>query len=269
MKILSKKFENVSLFFHNKKYREFIKLLFTYGRGERNKSVEINFLDYKVTVPDCLSFIFQFKEIFVKEYYCFKSKSVNPVIYDCGANIGISVLYFKSLFKDAKLKAFEADKNIARILQENLKRNGINDAEIIPKAVWIDNDGIEFALSGADAGSIYGNHNKVAVESVRLRDLIEKEDYIDFLKMDIEGAEVNVIPDCSDVLYKIENLFIEFHSFTDYPQKLDSIISVLEKNNFRYFIKSEENRKSPFINRNNPETPGMDLQLNIFAYKQK
>jgi uncharacterized protein YfeS len=39
-------------------------------------------------VPDALSFIWQFKEIFVEEYYRFEAKSESPVIYDCGANVG-------------------------------------------------------------------------------------------------------------------------------------------------------------------------------------
>ncbi len=269
MKIFNKKFENVALFLHDYKYRVFLKLLFKYGKIKRNETREINFLNYHVTVPDCLSFIFQYKEIFVKEYYRFNSESETPVIYDCGANIGISVLYFKSLYKNARIKAFEADGSIAGILRGNLKRNGIDGTEIISKAVWINNDGIEFSLNGADAGSVYGSNKKIKVDSVRLRDLIENEEHIHFLKMDIEGAEINVIPDCTDILYKVDNIFIEFHSFINHPQKLDSIISVLEKNNFRYFIKSEENRKSPFINKSNPEFPDTDLQLNIFAYRQE
>ncbi len=268
MKIFKEKFENISLFIRNRNYREFVRLLFQYGKVKRNSLKEINFLGYQVSVPDCLSFIFQFKEIFVKQYYRFESDSHEPIIYDCGANIGISVLFFKSLYKNARIKAFEADRKISDILVNNLNRNSINDVEVIPKAVWVDDNGVEFSIDGTDAGSIYGQSNKYFVESVRLKDFIEKEDHIDFLKIDIEGAETSVIPDCDKVLYKVKNIFIEFHSFIDHPQNLADIISVLERNKFRYFIKSEEKRNSPFINKVNSEFPNFDLQLNIFAYKK-
>ncbi len=268
MKILARKFENVFLFFNNKNYRVFVRLLIRYGKISRNNPREISFLKYKIHVPDCLSFVFQFKEIFVKKYYLFQTESKIPVIYDCGANIGISVLFFKSIYQSSKIKAFEADKNISVILQNNLVNNSINDVEVISKAVWVDNKGIDFSISGSDAGSIFGSESKTRVESIRLRTLIENENHINFLKMDIEGAETEVITDCSDLLYKVENIFIEFHSYVNFPQNLSKIISALESNNFRYFIKSEENRKSPFINKVNKEFPNTDLQLNIFAYRE-
>lgn len=265
--LLKNKFENVYLFFHNKNYREFLRLLAAYGKRNRNQRESIKFLKYNVVVPDCHSFIFQFKDIFVKNYYLFETTSEEPVIYDCGANIGISCLYFKKLYPRAKIKAFEADPQITRILKKNLEINGFDDIEVINKAVWIDNGGVEFGADGADGGSILSSSNKEFVPSIRLRDILEKHEEIDFLKIDIEGAETSVIPDCDGVLDKVKNIFIEYHSYVGYPQKLGAIIGVLERNKFKYFIKTEENRKSPFINKRNSEFPNFDLQLNIFAYK--
>lgn len=268
MSILSLKFENLSLFLNNKYYREFLRLLLKYGSGPRYREQKIHFLNYAARIPDALSFVFQFKEIFVKEYYLFESASEKPLIYDCGANIGISCLYFKKIYPGARIKAFEADPEMAAVLRENLKNNNAGDIEVIPKAIWITDDGIEFAGDGADGGSILAQGVKQKVDSVRLKSLLDSEERIDFLKMDIEGAETSVIPDCGDSLKKAENIFIEFHSFKGYPQNLKKIIEPLENCGFRYFIKSEENRKRPFINKANSQNPDMDLQLNIFAYKK-
>lgn len=254
-------------FFNDRYYREYIRLLLRYGRVPRYKSHDIKFLNYKILVPDCLSFIYQFKEIFVKQYYNFSTESEIPVIYDCGANIGISVLFFKSIFGNSRIKAFEADKNIADLLRINLMRNKITDVEIFPGAVWVHNDGIEFSIDKADAGTIYGEGNRILVESIRLKDLIEKEDKIDFLKLDIEGAETDVIEDIRSELNRIKNLFIEYHSFIKQQQKLDRILLILKENGFRYFINSVYDKQKPFQNRLNPVNPEMDLQLNIFAYK--
>lgn len=218
-------------------------------------------------VPDCLSFIHQFKEIFVKQYYAFSTESRKPVIYDCGANIGTSVIFFNRIFRNSIIKAFEADKNIAEILKTNLLSNGITDVEIIPKAVWYHYEGVDFFADKADAGTVYGSGNKIKVDSVRLKDFIDQESEIDFLKFDIEGAECEVVEDIGKSLIKIKNLFIEYHSLVNKEQKLDTILLVLKENGFRYFINSVYDRQKPFLNRINQQNPEMDLQLNIFAFK--
>ena len=267
MNILKEKSGNLSLFLTNKYYREFVRLLFRYSKIDRNKRQSIKFLNYNIEVQDCLSFIFQFKEIFVKQYYLFETTTEVPLIYDCGANIGTSCIFFNKYFPNARIKAFEADTSIAEILKNNLKNNLINNVDVIAKAIWINNDGIQFGAEGADSGSIYSDTNKIKIDSVRLKDLLDKEDKIDLLKMDIEGAEVDVIEDCGDSLRKAENIFIEYHSFLNSQQNLDKILKILTSNKFRYFIKSDDHKTSPLINKGSVITPSMDLQLNIFAYK--
>ncbi len=175
---------------------------------------------------------------------------------------------FKKYFPNSRIKAFEADSAIAQILKSNIKQNSVENVEVIPKAVWINNDGIEFGAEGADSGSIYSLTNKIKVESIRLKEFLEKEEKVDLLKIDIEGAEVDVIKDCDESLSRVKNLFIEYHSFNGQKQELDLILKILTENNFRYFIKSDEPRTSPLINKESLISPSMDLQLNIFAYKE-
>lgn len=250
----------------NKKEREFIRLHDKWKNYPRYKRVNnVRFLNYTFDVPDIPSFIWQFKEIFVDEIYKFETDNKAPVIFDCGANIGMSCLYFKQLYPNAKIKAFEADPDIAEILQKNLLKNHINDVEIINKAVWIDDKGVEFGQEGADGGSINLKTNRIRVDSIRLKDFLEKEERIDFLKVDIEGAEYEVLIDCKDNLSNIQNIFVEYHSRNNLPQRLSKILNVLEKNNFRYYIENITKRKKPFINR--AKNLNMDLQLNIFGYR--
>ena len=249
MSLFESKFKNLYLFRHNKFYREFVNLLFKYGNSPRNKPKTIKFLAYRIQVQDCLSFIFQFKEMFVKEYYMFETKNESPLIYDCGANIGISCISFKKYFPNSKIKAFEADPAIAKMLGNNLNENSITNVEVYSKAVWINDNGIEFGAEGADSGSIYSSRNKMKVESIRLKDFIDGEETIEFLKIDIEGAEAEVIQDCGKNLKKVKNIFIEYHSYLNHEQHLDKILKILTENNFRYFIKSDEQRVSPLINK--------------------
>ena len=77
-------------FLTNSNERVLFKLSLLYGNGKRYEPRRIKFLGLKFLVPDCRSFLWQFKEIFVEEYYGFESSSNYPVILDCGANIGTS-----------------------------------------------------------------------------------------------------------------------------------------------------------------------------------
>jgi hypothetical protein len=89
------------------------------------------------------------------------------------------------------------------------------------------------------------------------------------LKMDIEGAEIEVLKDCYGSLSNVRNLFVEFHCYVGQPQRLSEITKVLEAAGFRYFIMQPENRSRPFLNKTNKFNSEMDLQLNIFAYRTK
>jgi hypothetical protein len=47
---------------------------------------------------------------------------------------------------------------------------------------------------------------------------------IDMLKLDIEGAEVDVIVDCLDRLHNIHNVLVEYHSFRWHKQRIDELL---------------------------------------------
>ena len=266
--ILKRVFKSSYKLLANKNIRQLLFLYLRWYGYERYKKVEnIKVLNYKIDVPDMASFFGQFRELFVDNNYKFIAKSDEPVILDCGANIGLSCLYFKSLYPKSKITAFEADKNIAGILSTNLRKNNINDVKIVDSAVWVHNNGIEFSIDGADGGSIQGSENKTKVNSLRLKDILEDEyGKIDFLKIDIEGAEYEVIKDCKKSLNNVNNIFIEYHSWNNSPQKLSEILAVLEQNNFRYFINGVCGRSQPLVNKG--EDQNMDLQLNIFGIKR-
>lgn len=252
----------------NPDYRELLKLMWQLGDEKRYVSRTANFKGVKFHLPDCMSFLFQFKEIFVDNSYKFATSSKQPLIIDCGANTGTSCVFFKKTYPSAKIIAFEADPKIAKILKENITNNNIEDIIIIPKAVWIDNLGIEFATEGSDGASIYGAGEKTKVETVRLKEILEKYQVIDMLKIDIEGAEYEVIKDCSNSLSNVSNVFIEYHSFPNQAQKLGELLEILTENGFSYYINSPNDRPSPFINHQYKGNQSMDLQLNIFGYRK-
>ena len=256
-------------FITNPRQRTFMKLAFLFGGKERYKKGKINFEGFKFIVPDYKSFLWQYKEIFADESYKFNSGLEEPVIFDCGANVGTSCAYFKKIYPYSIIKAFEPDPVIANYLKSNIQNNNLNNIEVIDKAVWVNDIGVELNIEGADGSSIYTEGEKQKVGSIRLKDLLDTESRIDMLKMDIEGAENDVILDCGNSLKIVNNIFIEYHSYTNSQQKLSELLNVLEQNNFRYFIRNDSSRNMPLINKTNKSNPAMDLQLNIFGYKPK
>ena len=70
----------------------------------RYTPVETKLLKPAIQAIDPLSCVFMYKELFEKEIYKFKSNNPAPVIIDCGANIGLAIIYWKRLFPEAHIK---------------------------------------------------------------------------------------------------------------------------------------------------------------------
>lgn len=234
---------------------------------ERFMPLEKIFLDKKLYIHDIASFNLCNAELFQSEMYKFKASSSNPCIIDCGANLGMSVIYFKQLYPNATIIAFEADDYIFNFLEKNMESFGFINVELINKAVWNCDDTLSFIVEGGAGGRLekettIGKYKKVACTSLK-KYLIGKK--VDFLKIDIEGAEYEVIKDCEDEIKNIDYLFIEYHSMPLKEQNLHKILEIVQKAGFSYHIKEAYTTKYPFIERN--LNFGMDLQLNIFCYK--
>jgi FkbM family methyltransferase len=216
---------------------------------------------------DSISFLPMMEEIFERQIYNFKTTSPKPYIIDCGANIGLSILYFKYLYPYSKILAFEPDPDIFEILKFNIKQFDFSDVELLVKGVWNSKTQLNFFAEGADAGRISTERDSdklKIVETVRLRDYLNK--HVDFLKIDIEGAETIVLKDCADLLTNVDKIFVEYHSFVNQEQCLHDILKILSESGFRYYIQNNgANSQSPYLHIDT--YLGMDNQLNIFGYR--
>jgi len=237
----------------------------------RYEEVEIKFMGLKIKAPDVASLLFLNNELFGSEIYKFETKKETPLIIDCGANIGLSVIYFKALYPESKIIAFEPDKKIFNYLKYNIESFKFNNIELINKGLWKEERILKFYSEGADAGRLVkkstekDESNLIAINTIPLSNYLRSEE-VDFLKIDIEGAETEVLIECQDELKNVKNLFIEYHSFKKEKQTLSTILDILEKNNFRYYIEHIGIKsKHPFVSINDYE--GFDNQLNIFGYK--
>lgn len=223
---------------------------------------------YKVTFNDGPTFLLSIHELFVCEYYKFKTTAKQPLIIDCGSYIGTSILFFKDNYPNAKIIGFEPDSANFALLSENLANWNLTDTTIHNAAIWVNNGTISFKSAGNMSSRIEAGSNVAdsshSVSCMRLQDLLQEE--VDFLKIDIEGAEHEVLKDCSDYLGNVKNLFVEYHGKFSEMFKLNDILDILLKNNFKYYIKEGiPVYTKPFWERD--KKVDYDLLLNISAFR--
>ncbi len=235
--------------------------------GKRFTPMQAKLMGRTVHVHDNASYNLCLQELFEEEMYKFKAKNNKPYIIDCGANLGMSVLYFKQLYPEAEVLAFEADDEIFKYLEKNVASFDLKDVTLVNKAVWDKEETLSFLAEGGAGGRVGdegGNHVYKKVPAIRLREFLYSRK-VDFLKIDIEGAEYRVLKDCADLIKDIDNLFIEYHSMPNEPQTLHEILQMVADAGFRYQIKGAFAAEHPFDKQD--LNFGMDLQLNIFCYK--
>ncbi len=218
-------------------------------------------------VTDSLGHTILYEEIFREQVYRFSTQSEAPLIIDCGANVGMSVLYFKWLYPKARIIALEPDPEIFTTLMKNIRTYNLTDITPLQYAAWDRKTRLFFEQDGGVGGRITSRKNtvkKIEIQAIRLSELINTN--VDLLKIDIEGSEFAVLKDCEKKLGKVEHLFVEYHSHRMRPQSLDVILKIFKNAGFRYYIKEASLQEQPFINKAIRKNY-FDLQLNIFGYR--
>lgn len=247
-------------------------LVLFYQKSRKKKKQEARYTPGSTTIdgqhiyyPDAPSFWFTYQEIFEKEIYAFRPDTDSLCIIDAGANIGLASLYWKKAFPHAKIIAIEADTGIAKFFKQNTQAYFADGIALIEKALWKDDLGVHFHSEGADAGLVKSTgQNKIP--TCRLSEIIKPLSKVDFLKIDIEGAELVVLKEAEASLSKVKRLFVEYHSFLNQEQCLPELLDILKRQGFRYHISSPGlSSKKPFLELNT--YLNMDMQLNIYAWK--
>jgi len=146
--------------------------------------------------------------------------SQQPTVIDCGANIGVSVLEWKTRWPMARIICFEPDPFAFRLLQKNIDSNDIPAVKCF-QAALSDTDGrCEFygqIGKGADArgNSVnpqWGQRQQTACCRVPCRRLSPFLDQpVAFLKMDIEGLEESVLRESAHRLTNVQSIYVEVH----------------------------------------------------------
>jgi FkbM family methyltransferase len=142
----------------------------------------------------------------------------------------------------SRVEAFEPDPETFAVLQKNVDQNRLSDVAAHNCALW-DKDGqLEFFVDREHPGSLLmsanpsrSNGEAIQVPARRLSEFINGP--IDFLKLDVEGAEDRILSDLvsSGKIQSIRQMMIEYHHrLGQQPSCLADFLRQIEEAGFQY-----------------------------------
>lgn len=205
---------------------------------------QVRLFDKTVTFFNWEALHYLYDEIFVESCYAFDTKSARPRIIDAGGNIGMATLWFSMAFPNSRITTIEPDPTTFRVLQKNVSDNGLANVELVQAALGAAPGSIEFIVDetrpGALTQSVDRSRNEgrpIRVPMVRLSDLLDGP--IDLLKIDVEGAEFDVMRDmvATGALQHVRAISMEYHHNIGATQEpLSEMLSLLEAQGFAYRV---------------------------------
>jgi FkbM family methyltransferase len=156
-----------------------------------------------------------------------------PVVVDCGSNQGEFAQWVVAQF-GARVIGFEPDPRLFAKLPQ------IEGVEFVRKAVGAKAEQAELFLGDGQCSSLRFPDASGKTELVEITTLADEFtqrglDRVDLLKLDIEGAELDVLESTpADVLQKCRQITVEFHDFMnkDDVPRIKQCIKRMEKIGF-------------------------------------
>jgi FkbM family methyltransferase len=167
----------------------------------------------------------------------YEPPSSASAIVDCGANIGLFALHAGLVFPNAGITCYEPDMKNYDLLRKNLAQNNIY-ADCVPCGVWSSKISGYFHPRKSFDGFISLEPSEFPVECD-----VPKIGEGTWLKMDVEGAEYEVLP----VIMKNETLpnhvSLEIH---DFHVRGGNLISLLQSKGYNLRIVTDESKQPMF-----------------------
>lgn len=193
-----------------------------------------------------------FYEIFVRHCYTgkyFYQPRRHHIVFDIGANIGLFALYLSGRAPGIQIHCFEPSIGTSKCLSRNLKANGVTRHVRIHRLALFNQCCRKqlFDAWSTPCNSLFANGNtflagnSITVSCVTLAKALEKSRVprIDFLKIDAEGAELEIIEGTDrNVWEKIHKVAIEYHAAIR-PGCLAKIERILAQNGFTTSIDND------------------------------
>jgi FkbM family methyltransferase len=162
------------------------------------------------------------------------------LIIDGGANVGYASVLFANKYPDARILAVEPDDENGRLLQQNCSR--LPNVELLKGGIWGRRCRLRIANPHCDPQGfrvVEADDPESSMPAYTVDDLIERsgQEYIDILKLDVEGAEVNIFSAANlGWLDRTRVLSIETHG----AEAERVVRAAMERHDFSCAVKGEK-----------------------------
>lgn len=162
----------------------------------------------------------------------------NDIVVDIGAHAGIFTILASHYAKNGKVYSFEPFKENYNLLLENISLNKVKNVKAFNQAVSDKSGKLKFYVStsknkGQNSIHKLGESQKeTRAEKISFKDFIKTISKIDFLKIDCEGAEYEILFSLNKKeLQKIKKISLEFHNYGKYTG--EDLAKFLHKSDFK------------------------------------
>lgn len=186
-----------------------------------------------------------FNEIWLRQFYTPKTFEIgeSDIVFDLGAHIGLFSVFAATLAKKGRVYSFEPLPDNFELLKDNIRLNNLKNIKPINKAVANESGTREFILSDNASGNYFASfrdnkENKITVQTINLEEFIKGNNInvIDFLKIDCEKAEYEILFNCPLEIFKsIKKISMEHHN-VDSSRNANQLKLFLEKMGFGVLI---------------------------------
>lgn len=224
-----------------------------YFGSKSNEFIFVGRSGLKITVPSRL--MQTYKECFFDETYFkgfpsgIKIENLKNVI-DIGANVGYFSLSVFSKNPGANVFAFEPIKTNFELLKKYRTENPQLNFKAFNKAVSGKRGKIVLNFDKSDsfttAATVFDKKlqpDQVEVEAITLRGIVEENDIsqVDFLKLDCEGSEYDVLYATPDSIWdKIMVVSVETHVGKKENENKEALVDFFKKKNFQIRVERSQ-----------------------------
>lgn len=199
----------------------------------------------------------------IQKELSFLFKTSDPiVIFDIGACEGESSIQYSRLFPNSKIYAFEPLPSNFQLIHNNFIKYGISNASYYNKALSDKSGVATFHVSGGNPKNTFANDwdfgnksssllspdkhleifdfihfdKEIQVETITLKMFCQQNKIpcIDFIHMDVQGAELMVLNGATDFISSIKAIWLEVSKINFYKDQplVNDVKEFMYKNNF-------------------------------------
>jgi FkbM family methyltransferase len=184
-----------------------------------------------------------FESVLVQRCYDIDYGASPKIIFDCGANIGLTTVFYANRFPEAKIISVEPEADNFQLLKRNTEH--YPNVRIYQNGLWNKTACLKIEDRGYGTWGFMVNEapegSPGAIKAVSIPELMRQQQCngIDILKIDIEGSEKELFEsDYETWLPKVKTLVIELHDRMREGAAL-SFFRALTKYDFTLEIKGE------------------------------